>query len=163
MACISSLLSPIYDLHDISGFHSQQTLPQYDKSDTLPLKMYEMSYKTPGSALKIGATARHVLPRPSGAPGRCGGVLRVSAAPQPPPALEVARFYLATPPTRTAHSLRDLAGGLARLSVAGRVRAAPRGTLPAKRAGMPALTATAPCTTKGCCWRIDIYAARRAK
>ena len=30
-------------------------------------------------------------------------MLRVSAAPQPPPALEVARFYLATPPTRTAH------------------------------------------------------------
>jgi len=86
-----------------------------------------MSYKTPGSALRICATPRRALPTPSGAPGRCGGVLRLSAAPQPPPALEGARFYLATPPTRTAHSLRDLAGGLRALSAVGWVRAAPCG------------------------------------
>ncbi|CAG0976912.1 hypothetical protein ANRL4_01622 [Anaerolineae bacterium] len=53
--------------------------------------------------LSTSLSPRPPLPTASGAPARCGGVLRVSAAPQPPPALEVARFYLATPPTRTAH------------------------------------------------------------
>ncbi|CAG1011045.1 hypothetical protein ANAEL_04078 [Anaerolineales bacterium] len=71
-------------------------------------------FKTPSFSLGYRSSPRRALPVPSDAPARCGGVLRLSAAPQPPPALEVARFYLATPPTRTAQPLRSLAGGLAR-------------------------------------------------